>query len=157
MDELFGIWRWPATRHRSTLGPPIDEPSIPLDSWRGILARGGLSLLSIARWPPFTVISRARVSLSRGQCSHANKGQSWKATDGGGAVGISIFPMPKHASRSWQNTKLRLREVFCTLGTSPPRCSWTVSGGDLELAIDRCSAFDWWTVDSIGFMTWDFS
>ena len=26
--------------HRSMLGPPIDEPSIPLDSWRGILARG---------------------------------------------------------------------------------------------------------------------
>ena len=39
--SLNGIWRWPATRHRSTLGPPINEPSIPLDSWRGILARGG--------------------------------------------------------------------------------------------------------------------
>ena len=42
----------------------------------------------------------ARVSLSRGQCSHANEGQRWKATDGGGAVGIAIFPIPKQTSMS---------------------------------------------------------
>ena len=39
--SLNSIWRWPATRHRSMFEPPIDEPSIPLDSWRGILDRGG--------------------------------------------------------------------------------------------------------------------
>ena len=44
--------------------------------------------------------SEARVSLSRGQCSHANEGQSWKATNGGDAVGIAIFPMPKHTIKS---------------------------------------------------------
>ena len=85
-----------------------------------ILARGGLSLLSISRWPPSTVVSEARVSLSRGQCIHANDDQSWKAMDGGDVVGVAIFPMPKHASRSWRNSKLPLREVFCTLGPSPP-------------------------------------
>ena len=31
---------------------------------------------------------------------HANEGQTWKAMDGGDAVGIAIFPMPKHTSRS---------------------------------------------------------
>ena len=29
--SLNDIWRWPATRHRSMLGPPIDELSILLD------------------------------------------------------------------------------------------------------------------------------
>ena len=75
--SLNGIWRWPATGYRSMLGPPIDERLIPLDLWQGILARGGLSLLSISQWPPSTVVSEARVLLSRGQCSHANEGQSW--------------------------------------------------------------------------------
>ena len=42
----------------------------------------------------------ARVSLSGGQCNHANEGQGSKATNGRGAVGIAIFPMPKHTSRS---------------------------------------------------------
>ena len=46
------------------------------------------------------VVFEARVSLSRGQCSNANEGQSWKATDGGDMVGIAIFSMPKHTSRS---------------------------------------------------------
>ena len=60
------------------------------------------------------------VSLSRGKCSHANESQIWKATDGGDAVGVAIFPMPKNAGKSWWNSKLRLREVFCALGTNPP-------------------------------------
>jgi len=62
----------------------------------------------------------AMVSLNRGQCSHANGGQSWKAIDGEDAVGVAIFPMSKHASRSWTNSKLWLCEVFCTQGTSLP-------------------------------------
>ena len=119
--SCFGVFVVPIGEvHRSMLGPPIDEPSILLDSWRGILARGGLSLLSISRWPPSTVVSEARVLLSRGQCNHANEGQRWKATDGGGAVGIAIFPIPKHTSKSWQNSKLPLREVFCAPIPSPP-------------------------------------
>ena len=66
------------------------------------------------------MVYETRVSLSRGQRSHANEGQTWKATDGGDAVGVSIFPMPKNANRSLQNSKLQLCEVFCTPGTSPP-------------------------------------
>ena len=66
------------------------------------------------------VVSKARVSLSRGQCSHANEGQIWKAIDGGDAVGVAIFPMPKHARRSLRNSKFSLREVFCAPDPSPP-------------------------------------
>ena len=58
------------------------------------------------------MVFEARVFLSTGQCSHANEGQRWKATDGGDVVGIAIFLMPKHASRSWWNSKFLLREVF---------------------------------------------
>ena len=40
--SCFGVFVVPIGEvHRSMLEPPIDEPSIPLDSWRGILARGG--------------------------------------------------------------------------------------------------------------------
>ena len=40
--SCFGVFVVPIGEvHRSMLGPSIDEPSIPLDSWRGILARGG--------------------------------------------------------------------------------------------------------------------
>ena len=38
------------------------------------------------------VVFEARVLLSRGQCSHDNKGQSWKAMDGVDAIGVAIFP-----------------------------------------------------------------
>ena len=40
--------------------------------------------------------------------------------NGGDAVGVSIFSMPKHTSRSERNSKLWLREVFCAPGPSPP-------------------------------------
>ena len=65
-----------------------------------IRTMGGLSLLSISRCPSSTVVSKARVLLSRGQCSHTNEGQRWKSMDGGDVVGVSIFPIPKHDSRS---------------------------------------------------------
>ena len=82
------------------LGPSIDKPLILMESSRGILSRGAS--------PAFPLLGGLHIQwfLKLGFHSvgdnafHANEVQTWKAIDGGDAVGVAIFPMPKQTSRS---------------------------------------------------------
>ena len=93
--SLNGIWRWLATHHRSMLGPSIDEPSIPLDSWRGILARWGGS--PSCPWPgalrlrSFLELGFRLVGNNAVMPTRAKAGKPWMV---GVCLALPYFPCP---------------------------------------------------------------
>ena len=95
--SLNDMWRWPAIRHILMLGLLINRPLVLFDSWHGILARGASSICQLHGDLHIWWFLKLGFRLVGDNAFQSNKGQTWKTMDGGVAVGISIFPLPKHA------------------------------------------------------------
>ena len=155
--SLNSIWRWPATHHRSMLRPLIDKPSIPLDSWRGILARGASPSCPFPsdlhlRWFLklwFCLVGDNAVTPTRAKVGKPRT--VWMQ------LALPYFPCPNtlagvegiHNCRSVrffahqaQVHQVSLNDIW----------RWPTTRHRSMLG-----ASDRWTVDSVGFVMWDFS